>query len=102
MWYIFSKDFLFFLPEVFENSNIENKLSILNNLGSNWTIKDGKVDFIANRFLEPVKNDYKTLETEYLKLEPKNVLEKSTHSAAVEGIRLRWLERWDSDPRPSG
>lgn len=49
------------LHEIFENSDIENKLSILNNLGSNWTIKDGKVAFIANKFLEPVKMNIKYL-----------------------------------------
>lgn len=55
--------------------------------------------FEPNKFLEPVKKDYKKLEEEFLRLEPNKVEEKK-YSLAIERIRTQWHVRRDSNSRP--
>ena len=65
-------------------------------LGSNFTLKDGKLTIEANPWLIPIKNNYKTLEKEYFKFELDETLSETEKEAALIPLRSTWRGIWDS------
>lgn len=92
-------DFAFTAKEAFldNKDDLQKKKEIVLSLGSNFFIKDGKLAFLWHDYFEILKNEYKNLEDEYLRLEP---LIKSGNKGkinALESVRLSWLDRLDSN-----
>jgi site-specific DNA recombinase len=85
--------------EAFLTGDIETKKQILMALGSNPTIKDGKLTIHANEWLVPIENAYPALEAEYKGLEPAQSPENKERTAHLSAIRSTWRRGWDSNPR---
>ena len=60
-------------------------------LGKNIEIEDGGLRLELNEWLRPIQENYKTLEQNFLRLEPeKNTVTKGKKDK-VEAIRMNWL-----------
>jgi DNA invertase Pin-like site-specific DNA recombinase len=79
----------------FVNGNLETKKQILLALGSNQTLKDGKLAIEASPWLVPIKKDYSALKEEFLRLEPADMPENKERMAHLRTIRTRWLRLLD-------
>ena len=91
--------FITYAAHHFNKGSFEQKRSILNGFGSNFLIKDKKLEMVAHQWLIPIENEYKELETQYLSLEPDKNASTKGNSAKLEQVRLSWLGRRDSNPR---
>ncbi|HPC30796.1 MAG TPA: hypothetical protein PK862_02595, partial [Candidatus Pacearchaeota archaeon] len=77
----------------FINGDIETKKSIINGLGSNWVLMDGKVSMEAHKWLEPIIEGYSPLEKEYKALElTKKPLNKG-QMEHLSSVITRWQGR---------
>ena len=68
-------------------------------LGSNFILKDGKLRIGGAEWLLPIKENYKALETEYLKFELDETLSETEKEAALIPLRSTWRRGRDSNPR---
>lgn len=93
-------DFATHAHQAFVNGNLETKKQILMALGSNQSLKDGKLAIEASPWLIPIKNDYEGLRQEFLRLEPADRPENKERMAHLRTIRSRWLRLLDSNQRP--
>lgn len=92
-------DFITYAAYHFNKETFEEKRKILRGFGSNFLIKDKKLEMLAQKWLVPIGDEYKTLEKEYLALEPEKMPLESGKSEAIEQIRLKWRRERDSNPR---
>jgi len=88
-------DFATHAREAFLNGDIATKKQILMALGSNPTIKDGKLTIHANTWLVPIEKAYPALEAEYKGLEPAQTPENKERTAQLRTIRSTWRRGWD-------
>lgn len=95
-------DFATHAHTAFLTGSLETKKQILVALGSNQTLKDGKLNVQASPWLVPIKNDYPALKAEFLRLEPADRPENKERMADLSTIRSRWLRGQDSNLRPIG
>lgn len=88
-------DVLFNGRKRFEKGDVFVKREVLQSLGSNIVIKDGKLSIDTYEWLEPVKNGYKVLEANFEKVRtaPQQI-EKDPYGS----IRLDWRRGGDSNP----
>jgi DNA invertase Pin-like site-specific DNA recombinase len=70
--------------------DLKKKREILMALGSNLTLKDGKLFIQANEWLQPIKEKYPALEAEYLKLEPTKRRMNKAKREGLASLRARW------------
>lgn len=77
--------------------DLETKKQILVALGSNQTLKDGKLTVQASPWLVPIKNDYPALKAEFLRLEPADRPKNKERMAHLRTIRSQWLRGLDSN-----
>jgi site-specific DNA recombinase len=95
-------DFATYARIHFQNGDLQTKKQIMMALGSNSTIKEGKLSIEPNPWFIPIKNAYPALEKRYLALEPtENTMDKRK-TKAIDDLRVSWLQGWDSNPRPIG
>ena len=80
-------DILFNGRNRFENGDIFAKREVLQSLGSNITIKDKKLHIDTYKWLEPIKNHYKTLETEFHRVRTADLQIKTD---PFEPVRSSW------------
>ncbi|PIR17675.1 MAG: hypothetical protein COV46_03180 [Deltaproteobacteria bacterium CG11_big_fil_rev_8_21_14_0_20_49_13] len=83
----------------FLNGNMETKKQILMALGSNPTLKDGKLSITASEWLVPIEKAYPSLEAAYQGLEPAQTPENTKRMGQIGAIRSTWRRGWDSNPR---
>lgn len=83
-------DFIAYAAHHFEKGSFEEKRNILSGFGSNFFIKDKKLQMFPHEWLIPIDEEYKQLEKEYLSLEPAERASESGRSAQLEAIRLKW------------
>lgn len=76
--------------EHFMNGTIEQKKDVLTGLGSNFLLKDKKLTIQVHKWLEPIINNYKDLEDEYLRLEPRNYASTKQKTEAFRPLILQW------------
>lgn len=88
-------DVLFGGQEKFENGDNFAKREVLQSLGSNTVLKDGKISINTYKWLEPIKNEYKKLEKQFL--EGSN-LDLQIKNASNEAICKQWQGRQESNP----
>ncbi len=74
-------DFAKYAMESFQNGDIDAKKLIFRSLGSNWTLKDGKLQANLHDWFLPLKNMGDLHSSSYNRLEPNK-----------KGIRLRKLD----------
>lgn len=79
-WYTTAERFLY--------GSLEEKRTILQDLGSNPVIVDGKLSLTPHPWVVPVEKGYKLLEAEYLKV---RTLPEQMKKASEEAIRCAWL-----------
>ncbi len=92
-------NFITYAAYHFNEGSFEQKRTVLSGFGSNFLLKDKKLQMEAHRWLIPIENEYKNLETEYLSFEPDKTKPESDKNASLEQIRLSWLGMRDSNPR---
>jgi DNA repair exonuclease SbcCD ATPase subunit len=85
-------DVLFNGRERFDNGNVFVKREVLQSLGSNIVIKDKKLMIDTYKWLEPIKNNYKTLEARFdeVRTRPQQI-----QKASFEAIRSDWRDTLD-------
>ncbi len=88
--------------EAFIKGDLETKKSILMAVGSNPTIKDGKLTIQASHWLQPIAEGYPALEEEYKRLEPAQLADIKARTEAFASVRSAWLRQQDSNLRPAG
>ena len=94
-------DFATNAHKAFVNGSLETKKQILLALGSNQTLKDGKLTVEASPWLIPIKNLSEGLRKEFSTFEPAQVPENKKRMAELTTIRSRMLRLLDSNQRPS-
>lgn len=77
--------------EAFIKGDLETKKSILMAIGSNPTIKDGKLTIQASHWLQPIAEGYPALEEEYKRLEPAQLADIKARTEAFASVRSAWL-----------
>ena len=80
----------------FENGDVFAKREVLQSLGSNTILKDGKISINTYKWLEPIKNGYKNLESQFLEGSNSDLQIKNTSNEAV---RQQWRRVGDSNSR---
>ena len=83
--------------ERFIKGDFETKKDIINKLGSNWTLNDGKVSMEAHKWLKPIIDGYSSLEQEYLALEPRKKPLNKRKTERLGSVITRWQGRRDSN-----
>ena len=63
-------EFITNIVATFKDGDINKKREIINALGSNLILEDKKLIWNLNKWFVPIEKSYKSLEDEYLKLEP--------------------------------
>jgi site-specific DNA recombinase len=91
--------FITYSAHHYDNGSFEEKRNILSGFGSNFFIKDKKLEMLPHEWLVPIGEEYKQLEKEYLSFEPAEGACQIDRSAHLESIRLRWRRVGDSNPR---
>lgn len=71
----------------FENGDVFAKREVLQSLGSNTILKDGKISINTYKWLEPIKNEYKNLESQFLEGSNSDLQIKN---ASNEAVRQQW------------
>lgn len=84
-------DFVAYALQAFVSGDAQTKKEIILALSSNQTIKDGKLLVSANKWLQPIGNNYPALKEEYLALEPLETVLNKAKTEALTSVRLRWL-----------
>ncbi len=86
----------------FENGTNEQRKAIMSCLGSNLTLKDGKVQLYLHPFLETLIENKKSVsvETVHARTSKKSMIQ--TQNAAFGDVCTTWLGSWDSNPGPIG
>ena len=80
----------------FENGDVFAKREVLQSLGSNTILKDGKISINTYKWLEPIKNEYKNLESQFLEGSNSDLQIKN---ASNEAVRQQWRRVGDSNSR---
>ncbi len=91
-------DFITYAAHHFNEGGFEEKQRILRGFGSNFLVKDKRLVMEAQKWLVPIGDEYKTLEKEYLALEPEKTPLDKAKTERIESIRLYWRRDWDSNP----
>jgi site-specific DNA recombinase len=91
-------NFLAFARNSFINGTTTDKRVILQTLGANITLLDGKILIETADWLIPVIDKYPALQRQYEMLEPEKVHHNEGAKRVLEGIRTEWLGREDSNP----
>lgn len=92
-------NFATYARKAFLMGDAQTKREIFSALGQNPTIKDGKLRIHANEWLQPIKDHYPELETEYKRLEPYKECFSIAQNEAFTSLSTRWQGRRDSNPK---
>ena len=83
----------------FANGSLQEKREILSSLGSNPTLKDGKLSITAFEWFQKIKTGYEPLEKQYLRLEPHLNHMNKRQKASFEALSTQWWRWRESNPR---
>jgi hypothetical protein len=79
----------------FLNGTLEDKQTVLRDLGQHPVILDEKLIITPHPWAVPIENGYKPIEEEYLRVRS---LPEHLQKEALEAVRSTWLGMWDSNP----
>ena len=85
--------------EKFLHGTLEDKQTVLRDLGQNPVILDGKLIITPHPWAIPIKNGYKPIEEEYLRVRS---LPEHLQTEPMQAVRSSWLGMRDSNPRMHG
>lgn len=99
-------DFIIWARAKFNHGDLQSKKEIFRGLGLNWTLKGGKLHWVAFPWFVPIQNFTKDMRAEISSLElTKNSVSAGTHDAktqifakwcsAVHEVRKAILEHWE-------
>jgi len=74
----------------FLEGDLQTKKNIVLALGSNFLIKDGKLAISMNDWFIPIKNNYLSLEKDFLRLEPNKKTLNKAKTADLTAVIARW------------
>jgi len=98
-------EFITYAAHHYKEGSFEERRTILTGFGSNFLIKDKKLQMLPHEWLIPIDEEYKQIEKEYLSLEPEERALESGRSARLEQICIKWRREgdsgWRSQPRHS-
>lgn len=77
----------------------QKRKEIVQSFGSNHTLRDGKLDFDANCWLEPIQKQYPEIEKRFMAIEPSKKLDLTMNNECLQPVILSWQGRKESDPR---
>jgi len=77
----------------FINGDFETKKAIINGLGSNWILKDGKLSMETHKWLIPIIENYAPLEREYKMFELNKKPLNEEQMAHLDSVIARWQAR---------
>jgi len=80
--------------EKFLHGTLEEKQTVLRDLGQTPVILDGKLIITPHPWAVPIENGYKTIENEYLKVRS---MPQHLQKEPMEAVRTAWLEIRDSN-----
>ena len=86
----------------FKNGDFETKKKILLGLGSNLTMKGGKIEVVLPKHLELIKNSKENFKVEIKTFEPKNFVEYKAKTGLYQPVSTSMLPGSDSNRRPIG
>lgn len=92
-------NFATYARKAFIMGGLETKKEILSALGSNFTLKDGKLSIEANEWLKPIAEQYPALEAEYRRLELTKFGSTKAKDEAFASLYAKWQGRRESNPR---
>ncbi len=84
-------NFATYARQAFISGDLQTKKEILNALGSNHTVKSGKLYVSPNKYLQPISESFPKLKKEYLALEPHKMPINKAKTEALASVRARWL-----------
>ena len=90
-------NFATYARSAFVKGGLDTKKEILSALGSNFTIKDGKLTIKANEWLKPIAEQYPSLEAEYHRLEPMKFGSIKAKNEAFSSLKAKWQGRRESN-----
>lgn len=79
----------------FLNGTLEEKRTVLRDLGQNPVILNGELIITPYPWVVPIENGYKSVEDEYLKV---RTLPQHLQKEALEAVRITWLTKLCSKP----
>ncbi len=82
--------FATYARKAFMVGTLNQKREIFNALGSNFSLKDGKLSITANEWFVPIQKAYPELEAEYNRLKLQEYLSVEARNAAYASLFLRW------------
>ncbi|MGH7234360.1 MAG: recombinase family protein, partial [Candidatus Saccharimonadales bacterium] len=80
----------------FLNGTLEEKRTVLRDLGQNPVILDGNLIITPHPWAVPIENGYKPIEKEYLRVRS---LPEHLQKEPMQAVRTSWLGMRDSNPR---
>ena len=86
----------------FENGTNEQRKAIMSSLGSNLTLKDGKVQLYLHPFLETFIENKKYVSVEIPQVRTSENSMYARQNVAFGDVSSKWLGSWDSNPGPIG
>jgi len=82
--------------EKFINSDdILEKNDILQTIGTEFILLDGKLELKPYEWYIPIQNDYKQLEKEYLNIETAKNVSTKVKTELLDSVRTHWFGGWD-------
>ncbi|MDE2233203.1 MAG: recombinase zinc beta ribbon domain-containing protein, partial [Patescibacteria group bacterium] len=82
--------FATYARKAFMTGTLEQKREIFNALGSNFSLKDGKLSIVANEWFIPIQKAYPELVAEYNRLKLREYVSAEARNAAFAALFLRW------------
>ena len=74
----------------FEHGSLEDKRKVLIGLGSNPVLKDGILQIVPNKFLEPIKSGYAEVEAEYQQVITDEKLSTKQKNERLQPVFSKW------------
>ena len=90
------------IVDKFKNASISEKTTILNSIGSNLSLLDGKLSISLNKELNCIKKLNSIINQDSDRLEPLNFGQYKQKTEALDSRFTMMLRGWDSNPRPIG
>lgn len=84
-------NFATYAHKAFLFGDLAAKKEIVMALGQNFEIKDRLLQFEANKWLQPIAEDYPAMASEYEKVRTADDTSGKAKTAAIAGIRSNWL-----------
>ena len=94
-------DFACYARYWYAKGDSKAKTEILDTLGNNLTLKDGKIWINRNKQFFLIEKGLQEIEEVVEKIEPKKKIGLKDNLLSLEEVSYKWRRRWESNPRGS-